>query len=390
VKKPKTHPERILVRGVNWLGDAVMSTPALLRLREAFPAAHIALLTPRKLEDLWTQHPAVNEVVVFSADEGVWSVGRKLRDGRYDLGLVLPNSPRSALELWLGGVSQRVGFARPWRNWLLTQRVPARSGAAPMRKRAPAEIRRLISGGGDPAPLPPPTAHQVYEYLHLAAAVGASPEPLPPLVESSVESVTQFARRFSLTGSGAPSLWFGLNAGAEYGPAKRWPEERFTDAAIEVLRQTRCGWLVFGLKNDFAMTARIAAAIQSAAEKEFGLAAAGRQPWAINLAGATSLGELCAALRFCRVLLTNDSGPMHVAAALGTPVVVPFGSTSPELTGPGLPGDARHQCLRAGAPCSPCFRRVCPIDLRCLTGISVDRVVEAVLRARDLPNPPTW
>ena len=86
-----------------------------------------------------------------------------------------------------------------------------------------------------------------------------------------------------------------------------------------------------------------------------------------------------ALLKLCRVLLTNDSGPMHVAAALGTPVVVPFGSTSPELTGPGLPGDPRHRLLKSDAPCSPCFLRECPIDFRCLNGISVERVVEAVL-----------
>src|SRR5471030_1216805 len=102
---------------------------------------------------------------------------------------------------------------------------------------------------------------------------------------------------------------------------------------------------------------------------------------AVSLAGRTSLAELCAALKLCRVLLTNDSGPMHIAAALGTPVVVPFGSTSPELTRPGLPGDSRHACLWADAPCSPCFLRECPIDFRCMTGITVERVVNAVLAA---------
>ena len=88
-----------------------------------------------------------------------------------------------------------------------------------------------------------------------------------------------------------------------------------------------------------------------------------------------------ALLKLCRVVLTNDTGPMHVAAALGTPIVVPFGSTSPELTGPGLPGDTRHQLLRSEAPCSPCFRRVCPIDFRCMTGISEERAVAAVQAA---------
>ena len=99
----------------------------------------------------------------------------------------------------------------------------------------------------------------------------------------------------------------------------------------------------------------------------------------INLAGATSLRELCAVLAACRLLLTNDTGPMHVAAALGTPVIVPFGSTSPELTGPGLPGDGRHRILRAGVPCSPCYLRECPIDFRCMRQISVAEVIEATL-----------
>jgi heptosyltransferase-2 len=93
-----------------------------------------------------------------------------------------------------------------------------------------------------------------------------------------------------------------------------------------------------------------------------------------------------ALLKLCHVLLTNDSGPMHVAAALGTPVVAPFGSTSPGLTGPGLPGDPRHQLLQAGAPCSPCFLRECPIDFRCMNGISVESVVEAVARAVSAAN----
>jgi heptosyltransferase-2 len=100
----------------------------------------------------------------------------------------------------------------------------------------------------------------------------------------------------------------------------------------------------------------------------------------MNLAGQTTLRELCAALKMCALVLTNDSGPMHVAAAVGTPVVALFGSTSPELTGPGLPGDSRHRLLKGNAACAPCYRRECPIDFRCMQGISVEGVVEAVLR----------
>jgi heptosyltransferase-2 len=107
------HPRRVLVRGTNWLGDAVMTTPALMRLREKFPDAHIAMLTPEKLRDLWLHHPAVNETISFTPGESVFSVGNKLRAGKFDLALVLPNSPRSALEVWLAGIPQRIGYARP-------------------------------------------------------------------------------------------------------------------------------------------------------------------------------------------------------------------------------------------------------------------------------------
>ena len=128
-----------------------------------------------------------------------------------------------------------------------------------------------------------------------------------------------------------------------------------------------CHWVILGGKADVELSASIADKITHHA------------PRTTNVSGQTSLRELMALLRLSRVLLTNDTGPMHVAAALGTPVVVPFGSTSPELTGPGLPGDARHRLLKSDAPCAPCFLRECPIDFRCMTSISVERVVQAVL-----------
>src|ERR1019366_271765 len=135
---------RILVRGTNWLGDAVMTTPALMRLREKFPDAHIALLTPEKLSDLWTKHPAVNETISFAAGENVLAVGKKLRTGKFDVALMLPNSPRSAIETWLAGIPQRIGGARPWRNFFLTQTVAPHAGAVKMRKRSVAEIKKLV------------------------------------------------------------------------------------------------------------------------------------------------------------------------------------------------------------------------------------------------------
>jgi heptosyltransferase-2 len=370
------HPRRVLVRSTNWLGDAVMTTPALLRLREKFPDAYVTLLTPEKLRDLWLHHPAVNETISFAPGESVFSTGKKLRSGKFDLALVLPNSPRSALEVWLAGIPQRIGYARPWRNFFMTSAVASRFDSVTMRKLSVAEIRRRT--GVAPVsnriknkletgrmPVLPSNAHQIHEYLHLVAVLGANLELLPPQLVVTPDEIEAAKRKFGLDKITQPI--FGLNPGAEYGPAKRWPVEKFIAAAKKIQQHTNCVWLIFGVKGDLALTGQIAAALH-ASRLTFH-----------DLSGKTSLRELMALLKLCRVLLTNDSGPMHVAAALGIPVVVPFGSTSPELTGPGLPGDARHQLLKSDAPCSPCFLRECPIDFRCLNGISVERVVEAVL-----------
>ena len=370
IQPPATsfNPRRILVRGTNWLGDAVMTTPALLRLREKFPDAHIALLTPAKLKDLWLHHPAVNETISFAPGESVFAVGKKSRAGKFDLALVLPNSTRSAIETWLAGIPQRIGYARPWRNFFLTQTIASRIGAVKMHKRSAHEVRELVADNSKlktENAKPPAAAHQLHEYLNLAASIGANPEPLAPQLAVTPDEIEAAKIKFGLDKITAPI--FGLKPGAEYGAAKRWPVEKFVAAALEIQQRTNCVWLLFGGKSDTVITNHIASAI-------------GHRPSAIqNLAGKTSLRELMAALKLCRVLLTNDTGPMHVAAALGTPVVVPFGSTSPELTGPGLPGDARHRLLKSDAPCSPCFLRECPIDFRCMNGIRVERVVEAVL-----------
>ena len=367
---------RILVRGVNWLGDAVMTTPALLRLREAFPSAHVTLLTAEKLAELWRGHPAVDDVITFKPRESVVSVSWRLRARQFTHALVLPNSPRSALEVFLAGVPFRVGYARPWRNRLLTDALPPRRGAVTMHKRTAREIQQLIAAPAVTGPAPtelsgqplPARAHHIHEYLNLVASVGASARPLAPRLRAEPFAETGLARFFPVD-SQRTGCVIGLNPGAEYGPAKRWPVASFADAANELYRRLDCEFLIFGGPGDVALAEQL----------RVRLAAPLAHGHVTSLAGKTKLGELMSALKHCRVLITNDTGPMHVAAALGTPVVVPFGSTSPELTGPGLPGDAKHRLLSAGVPCAPCFLRKCPIDLRCLKGISPDRVVTAVM-----------
>lgn len=358
---------RLVVRSVNWLGDAVMTIPALLRLREAFPKAHVVLVAPGNLETLWRHHGAVDAVLGIPPRAGVWRVARMIRRGAFDLALVLPNSPRAALEVFLAGVPRRVGYARPWRTWLLTHPVPPRPGERIMRKRTAAEVRRRVRMVSVESALMPATAHHMHQYLHLAGALGASAEPLVPQLALTDAERTSALEALAAAG-GMPPFWLGLNAGAQYGPAKRWPADRFAAAAIAVHRRTRCGWLLVGGERDVATATHIARQLHEA----------GVQPVA-NLAGRTSLRELCALLAACRVVLTNDSGPMHVAAAVGTPVVVPFGSTSPELTGPGLPGSPGHVLVSAHVCCAPCFRSECPVDLRCMQRISAPQIADAVV-----------
>jgi heptosyltransferase-2 len=363
-----------VVRGVNWLGDAVMSTPALMRLREAHPQARITLLTASKLAELFRGHPAVDEIIAFTPDEGLWTVGRRLRQGQFDLGLILPNSPRAALELWLGRVPRRIGLARPWRTVFLTDAVPAPPDSVPMARRSRHEIRvRRANPDRYPREVPPIRAHHVHHYLHLAAAAGASIEPKAPFLPVSESEGNAVRGRFGLEGS----RWFGLNPGAEYGSAKRWPAERFAAVAVAAQRRWRCRWVILGGAGDVALAEEIAGRIERASREDRG----GATAFAPRvLAGQTSLRELCAVLKLCRVVLTNDTGPMHLAAAVGTPVVVPFGSTSPELTGPGMPGDSRHVCIRAEVACAPCFLRRCPVDFGCMLGIEVEAVLDGLAR----------
>jgi len=362
--------EKILIRGVNWLGDAVMSVPALQRLRQAKPRARITLLAPEKLAGLWEGQSFLDDLLLFSPKDSLWKTARRLRERQFSTAVAFPNSLRSALELWLARIPQRAGYARPGRTLFLTNPVPPREGSRPMRQRSVGEIRQLLVRSPGPPPPPPPSAHHIHDYLGLVSVLGASPEPLPPRLVISQQESEETAARLGLPAAHAGRPFLGLNPGAEYGPAKRWPVPSFIAAGVAIHRVTGCRWIVFGGPADLEIAGAVCAGL-------------GRQlpgQPAINLAGQTTLRELAAAFTSCQLLLTNDTGPMHLAAAVGTPVVVPFGSTSPEMTGPVW--SAAAQIVRApGVPCSPCFRRECPIDFRCMNGIAPEAVVAAALRA---------
>ncbi len=311
-------PFRILIRASNWLGDCIISIPAVRAIKGGRPDAEVTVLAPEKVAALWRLVPEVDAVLSLGK-KSVCGASRLLRaHGEFDAGIVFPGSLRVALELWLGRVPRRVGYAGHHRRRLLNQLVREPGAAGP-----------------------PP--HQVEHYLHLARSLGVKAK------------AKEIALSPGANGSGSRDR-FGLCPGAEYGPAKRWLPERFAEVANHISGQ----WVLFGTSKD----------------KEYGAPTAellGER--CLNLIGKTSLEQLIEELRRCRLLLTNDTGTMHLATLLGVPVVAVFGSTEPKLTGPLGSGNrvVRHQ-----VECSPCFLRECPLDFRCMKSVSSEEVIEAI------------
>jgi lipopolysaccharide heptosyltransferase II len=315
-------PFRILVRSTNWLGDAVMSVPAVRAIKSGRPDAHITILTAAKLVDFWKTVPEVDEIVAIERGEGVFTVARKIR-GRFDVAFVFPNSVRTGLEVWLAGIPRRVGFRRPWRGRMINQIVP----------------------DAKPAPM----THEVKHYLAMAKYAGAD-------IKAAMRAQPALP---ALNRDAKPKL--GLVPGAEYGPAKRWLPESFAAVAKSVRESTGAEWRILGVEGDRPVADVIAAALEGQCE---------------NLAGKTTLAELIEHLRGCRLVLSNDTGAMHLAAHLGVPVIAVFGSTEQRLTGPMGP---RSRVIRHQTVCSPCFLRECPLDLRCMKAVTVEEVTAAVL-----------
>jgi heptosyltransferase II len=314
----KLKPFRIVIRSSNWLGDAVMSVEAVRRIKRGRPDAAVTILAKRNLVEFWESIPEVDAVIPIERNDGVFAVAYKLK-GKFDVAILLPNSPRSGLEAWLAKIPRRVGYRRPWRDFFLNQFIP------------------------EPAP-PQPVRHHSTAYLKVAERIGADmAEPLPPMAVNVPDPLT-----------------LGLCAGAEYGPAKRWLH--FGEAARILSERHAIRWLIFGTAKEQALGEQIASALG---------------PAGINLVGRTTLSQLMNELSRCRALLTNDTGTMHLAAHLGVPTIALFGSTEPALTGP--VGDG-HTVIRHHVECSPCFLRECPIDFRCMNRITVAEVVDAVER----------
>jgi heptosyltransferase-2 len=342
------------VRGTNWIGDSVMSMPAIQRLREMNPHGYIAMFCPLKLQELWRHNPFLNRVIPFDQRINLDLV----RDEKVDVALVLPNSFRSAWECWRAGIPMRVGFAGHLRRALLTHVVKEPDGDKPRYKKL------TVAGKSFTVKTFSSVRHQAYRYLDLIAALGGNAQFVEPKIYLAFHELPPISKYFRDDGRQI----LGLNAGAEYGPAKRWMPERFAEVAKRVAQQTDCRWVLFGGPGEIEVASNIEAAFRDGNTRENSV---------VNLAGKTTLLELCQLIKNCRVFLTNDTGPMHLAAALGTRVVSVWGSTSPELTGP-LCDHA--VVIQHKVECNPCFLRQCPIDFRCMDRVSVDEVTDAVLK----------
>ncbi len=337
---------KILVRATNWVGDAVMSVPALQALRRHFPEAHIAILARPWVADLYGREPFCDEVIPYSPPRGwrglaeKWTLARALREHRFECAILLPNAFEAAALARLAGIPVRIGYARESRGWLLSHAIPT------------------PDNGETPA-------HQRFYYLELLKRAGLIQKDSGdgPIRLSGTGAAARLGRlRFqeaAMTGS-----VIGVSPGAAYGGAKRWLPERFAAAAVHVARERRASVALFGSKEEFSICQSVREAVE----------AAGLQ--SINFAGATSLADFIELAAACEVFLTNDSGPMHIASALGVPTIAVFGATDDLATGP----TGEHtRVIRVPVDCSPCLLRECPIDHRCMTSVSAEMVAQAAL-----------
>jgi heptosyltransferase II len=316
-------PFTILVRSPNWLGDAVMSVDAVRAIKAGRPDARVAVSTPAKLAGLWRRVGEVDEVV--EVERSVWRTAAAIR-GHHRVAVLFPNSLRSALEVWLAGIPRRVGYAGHSRKFLLNQIVP-----------------------DPPAAKGPVPMHHADRYMRVATRCGAGDvAPRRALWRRPEEDRPVFA----------------VCPGAEYGPAKRWPAYKFQMMMKQVAEQIDCHWVVVGTAADSDIAAEVASHVDQVTD----------------LTGKTSLEDLMDLLARVDGLVTNDTGTMHLADFLGTPLVAIFGSTEPALTGPRGP---MSKVIRNRSECSPCFLRECPIDFRCMLEIPMEEVVEAVIAMAD-------
>jgi heptosyltransferase-2 len=335
---------KILIRVTNWIGDAIMALPALRAVRAKFSDAEIAILARPYVADIYRDQQICNQLINYGPNgihagfSGRERLARELRAQKFDVALLLQNAFDAAWLAWRANIPERIGYARDGRSLLLTKPVPV------------------------PAPGEIPT-HEKFYYLELLRRAGwmdsLPDESFIPLTVSEVKRrrASEFLEE---SGARPHSLRVAIGAGASYGSAKCWPPPRFAELASRLQAQNDADVILFGTAAESAVSNAIAARM--------------RQP-PIDLTGKTAIADLTALLSQCHLFIGNDSGAMHVAAAVGLPVVAIFGPTAPLDTAPVTP---RCTIVQERPYCSPCFLRRCPTDHRCMTKVTPDMAEAAV------------
>jgi heptosyltransferase II len=334
---------RILVRATNWVGDAIMALPALRAVRAKFSKAHVAIVARPYVADIYRGQRVCDELIAYDPGgaqtgfSGRERLATELRAKKFDVALLLQNAFDAAWLAWRAGIPKRIGYARDGRTLLLTDAVAVpKSGEIP--------------------------AHEQFYYLELIRRAGWLDHPIgEDYISLDVEPSAKRAAedRLLAAGARAGALRVAIGAGASYGSAKCWPPDRFAEVADRVAAQSNADVILFGTAGETAVSSAITAGMR-------------RPP--IDLTGKTVIAELPALLSQCHLFIGNDSGAMHVASAVGLPVVAVFGPTDPFGTAPVTP---RCTIVQEKPYCSPCFLRRCPTDHRCMTRIAPANVVAA-------------
>jgi heptosyltransferase-2 len=327
---------KLLIRATNWVGDAIMALPALRAVRTRFPEAEITILARPYVAFIYKNQRVCDNMMFVDYKRDM--VG-EIREQKFDKALLLQNAFEAAWFAWRAGILERIGYARDGRSLLLTKAVPVPK---------PGEI----------------PSHEQYYYLELLRRAGwLDSLPNETFIGLDVpEENRQRAAKFLCSNGVRPdSLRIAIGAGASYGSAKCWPPGRFAELANRLQAQSAVDIILFGTAAEEPVSSAIADGMH-------------RPP--IDLTGKTPIDDLPALLSQCHLFIGNDSGAMHVAAAVGLPVVAVFGPTDPFGTAPVTP---RCSIVQEKPYCSPCFLRRCPTDHRCMTRVTPD-AVEAAAR----------
>jgi heptosyltransferase-2 len=320
------------------VGDTILSYPAVQQLKILFPKSHLAILIPSYLVDLWKTFPYVDEIIPFQKKSGIKSVwedlnlSQSLKEKDFDLAVILPRSFRSAFHIYLARIPIRIGYRDEGRSVFLTHGVHRSK-----------EILHV---------------HRVYYYQKLVEPLGKIEDLPSPQIILREEDRRWAAQALKDMGISDGKVLIGMNPGATYGLAKCWYPDRFGELGRRLSEKWKGRVLLFGKAEEQPIAYEILKY----------LGARG-----IDLTGKTGLLQLAGLLERCHLLITNDTGTMHVATAVSTPVVALFGSTDPVTTGPW--GD-EHAVVKKDVPCSPCWKRICPTDHRCMERITVEEVEE--------------